>query len=230
MKRSVIILVVTMALSFGCAASKQSIIQRVDPVSVRDAGRLDQDAAECLKYAEWAADECKKQAGINLGAGAVVGAGVGALVGLIVGHNTAGMASAIKQALPRCRVYGVEPTGADSMHRSFAAGSPQSIETVRTIADSLGAPHAAPYSFELCRRFIDELVLVDDDQLRDAMLLLFSAAKLAVEPAGAAATAALLGPLREKLSGRRVGVIVCGGNIDPATFSKQLADAAARAS
>ncbi len=95
MKRSVIILVVTMALSFGCAASKQSIIQRVDPVSVRDAGRLDQDAAECLKYAEWAADECKKQAGINLGAGAVVGAGVGALVGLIVGHNTAGMASAI---------------------------------------------------------------------------------------------------------------------------------------
>jgi threonine dehydratase len=158
----------------------------------------------------------------------------GALEAVIIpiggGGLAAGMASAIKQALPRCRVYGVEPTGADSMHRSFAAGSPQSIETVRTIADSLGAPHAAPYSFELCRRFIDELVLVDDDQLRDAMLLLFSAAKLAVEPAGAAATAALLGPLREKLSGRRVGVIVCGGNIDPATFSKHLADAAARAS
>ena len=71
---------------------------------------------------------------------------------------------------------------------------------------------------------------VDDDQLRDAMLLLFTSAKLAVEPAGAAATAALLGPLRERLDGKRVGIIVCGGNIDAATFAKHLADAVARAS
>jgi len=141
------------------------------------------------------------------------------------GGLAAGMACAVKQLLPRCQVFGVEPTGADSMHRSFAAGSPQAIDAVRTIADSLGAPHAAPYSFELCRRFIDELVYVDDDQLRQAMLLLFASAKLAVEPAGAAATAALLGPLGERLTGKRVGVIVCGGNIDPATFSKHLADA-----
>jgi threonine dehydratase len=146
------------------------------------------------------------------------------------GGLAAGMACAVKQLLPRCQVYGVEPTGADSMHRSFAAGSPQSIEAVRTIADSLGAPHAAPYSFELCRQFIDELVYVDDDQLREAMLLLFASAKLAGEPAGAAATAALLGPLGERLAGRRVGVIVCGGNIDPASFSKHLADAVARTS
>ena len=78
------------------------------------------------------------------------------------------------------------------MHRSFAAGSPQAIDKVRTIADSLGAPHAAPYSFGLCRRYVDELVLVDDDALRRAMRLLLTSAKLAVEPAGAAATAALL--------------------------------------
>jgi len=146
------------------------------------------------------------------------------------GGLAAGMACAVKQLLPKCQVYGVEPTGADSMHRSFAAGSCQAIDAVRTIADSLGAPHCAPYSFELCRRFIDELVYVDDDQMRDAMLLLFTAAKLAVEPAGAAATAAVLGPLRERLAGRRVGVIVCGANIDPATFSKHLADAVAHAS
>ena len=146
------------------------------------------------------------------------------------GGLAAGMACAVRQLLPKCQIYGVEPTGADSMHRSFAAGSPQAIDAVRTIADSLGAPHCAPYSFELCRRFIDELVYVDDDQMRDAMLLLFSAAKLAVEPAGAAATAALLGPLRERLAGRRVGLIVCGANIDPATFSKHLADAIAPAS
>jgi threonine dehydratase len=138
------------------------------------------------------------------------------------GGLCAGLATAVKIALPRCQVFGVEPEGADSMHRSLAAGTPQSIEAVRTIADSLGAPHAAPYSFELCRRALDDLVLVDDDAMRRAMGLLFRGVKLAVEPAGAAATAALLGPLRERLRGRRVGVIVCGSNIDPATFARQV--------
>ena len=139
------------------------------------------------------------------------------------GGLCAGVAAAVKLAAPHCRVFGVEPLGADSMHRSFALGAPASIEKVRTIADSLGAPYAKPYSFELCRRNVDELVLVDDDQLRDAMRLLFREAKLAVEPAGAASTAALLGPLRERLAGARVGAIVCGSNIDEASFAKLLA-------
>jgi threonine dehydratase len=138
------------------------------------------------------------------------------------GGLCAGIAAAVKQLAPRCLVFGVEPIGADTMHRSFAAGSPQSIDAVRTIADSLGAPFALPYSFGLCKRFVDELVLVDDDALRDAMRFLLSTAKLAVEPAGAAATAALLGPLRARLDGKRVGVIVCGGNIAPATFAKHI--------
>jgi threonine dehydratase len=141
------------------------------------------------------------------------------------GGLCAGVASAVKQAQPRAQVFGVEPEGADSMHRSFAAGSPQAIEAVKTIADSLGAPHAAPYSFALCRRYVDGLVLVDDDALRRAMRLLFLSAKLAVEPAGAAATAALCGPLRERLLGKRVGVIVCGANVDPETFSKAVLSA-----
>jgi len=141
------------------------------------------------------------------------------------GGLCAGVAAAVKLARPSCQVFGVEPTGADTMTRSLAAGTPQAIDAVRTIADSLGAPHAAPYSFELCRRYVDEVVLVDDDQLRRAMLLLFVSAKLAVEPAGAAATAALCGPLRERLAGRRVALVVCGANIDPATFSRHLQDA-----
>jgi threonine dehydratase len=136
------------------------------------------------------------------------------------GGLCAGVATAVKLALPRCQVFGVEPEGADSMRRSLDAGKPQSIEAVRTIADSLGAPHAAPYSFELCRRALDDLVLVSDDELRRAMGLLFRGVKLAVEPAGAAATAALVGPLRDRLQGRRVGVIVCGTNIDQATFAR----------
>lgn len=137
------------------------------------------------------------------------------------GGLCAGIATAVKLCRPEIRVYGVEPEGADSMHRSFAAGSPQAIDQVRTIADSLGAPHAAPYSFELCRRFVTRLVKVDDDALRSAMGLLFHEMKLAVEPAGAAATAALVGPLAEELAGQSVGVLVCGTNIDLDTFARQ---------
>jgi threonine dehydratase len=138
------------------------------------------------------------------------------------GGLCAGVASAVKLMQPRCRVFGVEPAGADTMHRSFASGRPEGIDKVRTIADSLGAPHAEPYSFGLCQKFVDELVLIDDEAIRRSMGLLYQGVKLAVEPAGAAATAALVGPLRERLRGLRVGVIVCGSNIDPAGFAAQI--------
>lgn len=138
------------------------------------------------------------------------------------GGLCAGIACAVKQLQPRCKVYGVEPVGADSMHRSFAKGEPQRIERVATIADSLGAPYAMPYSYALCRRYVDELVCIDDDELCRAMTLLFADAKLAVEPAGAAATAALL-QRRDALPGARIGVIVCGANVSPDVFSACLA-------
>ena len=121
----------------------------------------------------------------------------------------------------RCRVFGVEPEGADSMHRSFAAGAPQRIDAVRTIADSLGSPTAMPYSFALCRQHVDELVKVSDDELCAAMALLFADAKLAVEPAGAAALAAML-QCRERLAGQRIGLVVCGANVDPDAFADCL--------
>lgn len=139
------------------------------------------------------------------------------------GGLCAGIATAVKLMQPQCQVFGVEPEGADTMHRSFASGRPEAIDAVRTIADSLGAPHAAPYSFELCRRHVDELVLISDDDMRRAMRLLFEGVKLAVEPAGAAATAALCGPLRQRLQGKRTGVIVSGTNIDVSTFAGHVA-------
>ena len=138
------------------------------------------------------------------------------------GGLCAGVASAVKLSWPDCAVFGVEPTGADSMKRSLAAGEPRSIERVATIADSLGAPYAAPITFELCRRNVDDVVLVSDDELREAMRLMLREIKLAVEPAGASAMAALVGPLREKLRGRRVGLIVCGSNIDAASYAKLI--------
>ena len=136
------------------------------------------------------------------------------------GGLIAGIACAVKQMQPRCKVYGVEPDGADSMSRSFAAGSPQKLEKVDTIADSLAAPYALPYSFGVARQCVDEIVTVPDAAMQRAMTLLFTEMKLAVEPAGAAATAALCGPLRERLAGKRVGLIVCGTNIDLATFAR----------
>jgi threonine dehydratase len=138
------------------------------------------------------------------------------------GGLAAGVSAAVKMIKPSARVYGVEPFGADSMYRSFEKNSPQAIERVDTIADSLGAPSAQPYSFGLCRKFVDEIVRVSDDELRAAMRLLFRDAKLAVEPAGAAATAALCGPLKERLKERRVGVIVCGANIDAESYARYL--------
>ena len=137
------------------------------------------------------------------------------------GGLAAGVAMACKQLQPRCRVIGVEPFGADTMFRSFAAGSPQKIDKVTTIADSLGAPMAMPYSYALCRRYVDEVVRVDDDEICRAMVLLFADAKLAVEPAGAATTAAIL-QRRDQLAGLRIGSIVCGSNVDPDTFGRCL--------
>jgi threonine dehydratase len=143
----------------------------------------------------------------------VVTIGGGGLIG--------GVSNALKLLRPDCEVFGVEPRGADSMHRSFAAGSPQGIESVATIADSLGAPYALPYSFELCRPNVDHLCLVDDIEIRQAMGLLFRRMKIAVEPACAASTAALLGPLRDQLRGRKTVLVFCGSNIDWPTFSSQ---------
>ncbi len=151
----------------------------------------------------------------------VVAAGGGGLTG--------GVACAVKQLSPSTAVFVVEPHGANSLFRSIKAGAPQAIERVETIADSLGAPRCEPYSFELNRRFVDEVVLVDDDQIREAMRLLFEAGKLAVEPAGAAALAAVTHPLRERLRGRRVCVVVCGGNIDIESFYAQIKAAPAAA-
>ena len=143
----------------------------------------------------------------------VVPIGGGGLIG--------GLSNAVKQLRPDCTILGVEPTGADSMHRSRAAGGPQAIEEVRTIADSLGAPFAMPYSFALTEENVDDLVLVDDEQLRRTMGFLFRAMKLAVEPACAASTAALTGPLRDQVRGKRIVLVMCGSNIDWATFEQQ---------
>lgn len=139
------------------------------------------------------------------------------------GGLCAGIAAAVKQIAPDCAVYGVEPFGADAMFRSLRSGRPERLDRVDTVADSLGAPQTMPYSLAVCRRFVDEVVRVTDDDICHAMLHLFRDAKLATEPASAVATAALLGPLRERLAGKKTALIVCGANIDAAGFGALLA-------
>ena len=139
------------------------------------------------------------------------------------GGLASGVSAAIRLAKPECQVFGVEPFGADTMYRSFMSGKPESLDRLDTIADSLAAPYALPISFALCRANIQEVVRISDAEMIAAMRFLLEHARLAVEPAGAAATAALLGPLRERLAGRRVGLIVCGSNIDAATFAQLVA-------
>jgi len=138
------------------------------------------------------------------------------------GGLAAGVSSAFRLAQPDCVIYGVEPEGADAMAQSFAAGQPIKMGPMQGIADSLMAPHTEAYSYGLCRHNIERLVTVSDDQIRSAMRVLFEELKLAPEPACAAATAALFGPLRDELAGKRVGVLLCGTNTDLSTLSRHL--------
>ena len=135
------------------------------------------------------------------------------------GGLISGVAAAVKRMLPDCKVYGVEPLGADGMQQSLKLGHPLEHVDVSTIADSLGAPLHMPYSYSVVSACVDEFVSVSDDELRRMMRLMFEDLKLAVEPAGASALAAILGPLREKLKGLRVGAVLCGSNIGCDTWA-----------
>ena len=139
------------------------------------------------------------------------------------GGLASGIASAVKKIYPKSKVYGVEPALAHSMCLSLDAGKPVSIPGgPKSIADSLCAPYALPYSFSLCEKYLDDVVLIEDREMRQAMRLLFKQLKIAVEPAGAAATAALLGPLKKRCQGKTVCSIVCGSNIDHRDFSSLI--------
>ncbi len=130
------------------------------------------------------------------------------------GGLISGVATAVKLMNPRCKVYGVEPKGADTVSRGLAANGPVSIERRDTIADSLAAPMSLPFSLSLIARYVDEVVTVSDEEICAALVIMQEQARLVVEPAAAAALAGALGPLRSRLLGKRVTLVVCGSNID----------------
>lgn len=135
------------------------------------------------------------------------------------GGLAGGLSNAIKLVSPKCQIFGVEPKGADGMSRSFESGSTVQLEKVDTIADSLGPPMTLPYSYGLCRANVDTIARVSDDAIAKAAVVLFREMKLAVEPACAATFAGLSGPFAKALRGKRVGLVLCGSNIDVATHA-----------
>lgn len=136
------------------------------------------------------------------------------------GGLIAGMSAAIKLVKPDCKIIGVEPTGADSMYRSFELGEAVPIDKVKTIADSLGAPMALPASFAIARENVDEIIRIEDAQMQSTMKLLYDGLKIVAEPACAATTAAVIGDLKDQLEGQNVGVIACGSNISLNKFNR----------
>ncbi|MCL4126921.1 UNVERIFIED_CONTAM: hypothetical protein GTU68_051392, partial [Idotea baltica] len=138
------------------------------------------------------------------------------------GGLIAGIASAVKQLQPNCQVIGVEPMKARGMADSIAKGSPLHTVELNSIADSLSAPMHLPLTFSVIQEQVDQFVQVSDDELRDAMRFIFTELKLAVEPACAAAMAALQGPLRTSLAGKRVGLVACGSNIDMQSYISNI--------
>lgn len=144
----------------------------------------------------------------------LVSVGGGGLIG--------GIGAAIRQRWPKAQIIGIEPEGACGMTRSLEMGSPLEKVEVSTIADSMGAPLHMEFSFNVCREVIDRMVLLDDQAMKRGMAFAFDALKLALEPAGAATLAALAGPLKGQMKGKRVVAVICGSNIDFASYAKMV--------
>jgi threonine dehydratase len=144
----------------------------------------------------------------------VIGVGGGGLI--------TGMLVALKESKPSLRVYGVEPVGAASMRMSLDQGHAVHLDTVKTIADGLAAPMAGELNYQIVRKYVDDVVLIDDRTIAAGGKELLFSAKLLAEPAGAAATAAVMAraiPLRD---GERVAAVVSGGNLNVSRLEEML--------
>ena len=138
------------------------------------------------------------------------------------GGLISGIAAAIKHCRPDTKVVGVEPRGSDVMSQSLKAGKPLRMERSSTVADGLAAPFAGELTLPHVKAFVDEVVLVDDDAILKALRLILERTKLAAEPAGAAAYAALLAGVVPVEPHSHVVCVVSGGNMDPAVLKQVL--------
>jgi threonine dehydratase len=140
------------------------------------------------------------------------------LVPMSGGGLMAGCASAIHQLDAGCTVIGVEPASADDTRRSFAANERVTIPPPTTIADGLAVTSPGASTFEINQRLVDDVVTVTDDELIDAMRLASRLLGRSLEPSGVAGLAAVLVDT-DRFSGRRIGIVLSGGNIDANRFA-----------
>mgnify|MGYP003408418577 CR=1 FL=1 len=148
-------------------------------------------------------------------------AGLDALLAPVGGGGLlSGCALAARALQPGIEVWGAEPTGAADAHASLREGRCITDMVANTVCDGLRG-HLAPRTLALLQRDIDGILIVDDDAVVEAMRLLWERLKMIVEPSGAIAFAAVLRD-RERFAGRRVGIVISGGNVDLDTLPWQM--------
>jgi threonine dehydratase len=135
-----------------------------------------------------------------------------------------GVAAAVKGLRPAARVYGVEPRTSNALTLGLAAGAPVPIRPV-SVADGLNAPFASNTTIALGRRLLDDVILLDDVEILAGVRFAAERMKQVLEPAGAAALAAVLHGRVPLLDGERVCVILSGGNVDVARLGELIAAA-----
>jgi threonine dehydratase len=141
----------------------------------------------------------------------VVPIGGGGLIG--------GIACAIKESNPKVKMFGVQPSRLPSMKVAVAEGKPVTISPAATVADGIAVRRAGDRTLPLVQKYVDEIVTVDEEEIANAILLLLEREKTLAEGAGAAAIASLLNH-KLPLVGKKVAVLVCGGNIDVTLLSR----------
>jgi threonine dehydratase len=147
----------------------------------------------------------------------------GLLVPVGGGGLLAGCCVVARARWPGLRIFGVEPRLAAGAHRSLAAGRPMPTEAGSTLCDGLRPPQVGEVTFAHFHRTVEEVLLVDEEEVARAVRFLLTRAKLLVEPSGAVGVAALLAGRLPLPRGARVGVILSGGNVDPAVLASLLA-------
>jgi threonine dehydratase len=118
----------------------------------------------------------------------------------------------------RVKVISVEPRMAPTLYRALEAGHPVDAEAGGIAADSLGPRRVGELMFPIAQRYVERAVLVEDEAIRDAQRALWRVARIAAEPGGAAAMAALLSGVYVPAAAERVGIVICGGNTDAVSF------------
>lgn len=145
-------------------------------------------------------------------------------VGLGGGGMLSGTALSTRALAPHCQLFGVEPQAGNDGQRSFQTGSIVHIDTPATIADGAQTQHLGDYTFPIIRDKVSDILTVSDAQLVAAMRFFMQRMKMVVEPTGCLGLAALR-QLGERFKGRRVGIIVTGGNVDIARYAALLSEA-----